>query len=65
MGGWTYHKDGTGHVTLLGGLVIVHVDALELLVGVADVLACWGRWVGGWVDGWLSCLLLFLCGLGW
>merc|ERR1711966_162294 len=31
------HKDSTGHVATAGGLVVVHVDALELKVGVAMV----------------------------
>ena len=31
------HQDGTGHVAATGGFVEVHVDALQLQVGVAVV----------------------------
>merc|ERR1711970_393034 len=33
--GLEVHKDGAGHVAAAGGLVVVHVDTLELEVGVA------------------------------
>merc|ERR1711939_108206 len=35
------HEDGTGHVATTGGLVVVHVDALQLEVGVAVVGTGW------------------------
>merc|ERR1712159_599908 len=35
--GLEVHEDGTGHVAAAGGLVVVHVDALQLEVGVAVV----------------------------
>merc|ERR1711977_772103 len=38
--GLEVHKDGTGHVATAGGLVVVHVDALQLEVGVAMVGTC-------------------------
>merc|ERR1711970_1376613 len=31
------HQDGTGHVATAGGLVVVHVDALQLKVGVTVI----------------------------
>jgi hypothetical protein len=39
--GLKIHKDGTGHVTTTSGLVKVHIDALQLKVGVTVV--CTGR----------------------
>jgi len=41
--GFEVHQNGTRHVATAGGLVVVHVDALELEVRVAMVCA-------GWVD---------------
>merc|ERR1712057_26935 len=35
--GLEVHEDGTGHVAAAGGLVVVHVDALQLEVGVTVV----------------------------
>ena len=39
--GLKIHEDGTGHIATTGGLVKVHVDALELEVGIAVVGAGW------------------------
>jgi hypothetical protein len=41
--GLQVHEDGAGHVAAAGGLVKVHVDALQLEVGVAVVGACTER----------------------
>jgi len=35
--GLKIHEDGTGNITSTGGLVVVHIDALELEVGVTVV----------------------------
>ena len=37
--GLQIHKDGAGDVSATGGLVVVHVDALQLEVGVTVVRA--------------------------
>jgi hypothetical protein len=35
--GLKIHKDGTGHVSASGGLIVVHVDSLQLKVGISVV----------------------------
>jgi len=39
--GLQIHEDGTGNISATGGLIEVHVDALQLKIGIAVVGAGW------------------------
>merc|ERR1719331_3535362 len=39
--GLKVHEDGTGNISSTSGLVVVHIDALELQIGIAFVRPGW------------------------